>query len=171
MLDAPSPTVCGVIFALLHHGSFHVSAIAKHPSTCVEDSPLQQNILSLVCPSKTSFDIIIFPKKIEITLQPIFLPIYPSIHPSHTHPPIHLPIYSSIQVSHSSSTHLFTPHLPLYAFVYPCTHLSIHITLMHTQLFISLHNHLPMKSPIYLLTHHPSMYAFVTAIYSVIYVI
>jgi hypothetical protein len=73
MLDAPSPTVCGVIFALLHHGSFHVSAIAKHPSTCVEDSPLQQNILSLVCPSKTSFEITDFPNNLEVSTSSIIV--------------------------------------------------------------------------------------------------
>jgi hypothetical protein len=30
-----SPTLCGVIFILLHQEFFHVSAIANHPFTCV----------------------------------------------------------------------------------------------------------------------------------------
>lgn len=34
-LDARAPTVCGVVFLLLHHTAFHMSATAKHPFTCV----------------------------------------------------------------------------------------------------------------------------------------
>jgi hypothetical protein len=43
------PTICGIIFLLLHQESFHMSAISKHPFTCVRKS------LSCVCFSKTSF--------------------------------------------------------------------------------------------------------------------
>jgi hypothetical protein len=89
-----SLTVCGAIYILLHHRSFHVFAVSKHLFTCVYFRNLssvcsrktsfhlclpQENILSRgtlarhpfspVCPSKTFFDIINFSTKLEISIS------------------------------------------------------------------------------------------------------
>ena len=68
-----SPTTCGVVFILLHHGSFHVFAVAKHPLTCVcsvktffHMSASAKHPFTCV-PSKTSFDITDFPKKLDVS--------------------------------------------------------------------------------------------------------
>ena len=60
---APGLTFCGVIFIFLHHISFHVFAIAKHPFTCVcfrktffHVSALAKHSFTSV-PQQTSFDI------------------------------------------------------------------------------------------------------------------
>ena len=67
-----SSVLCGVIFILLHQeykcllyqNTLSLVSASGHHFTCL----LQQDILSPVCPSKTSFDITNFPKKLEVSI-------------------------------------------------------------------------------------------------------
>lgn len=57
--NAPAPTICGVIFLLLHHTSLHVSALARHPFTCVPQEAITwHNWLSKELEVSTSGDTI-----------------------------------------------------------------------------------------------------------------
>ena len=67
-----SPTVCGVIFMLLHQASFHMLAISKHPFTCVCFRKIVFHFSKIsfhLCgPSKASFDTTNFPQNQKFPL-------------------------------------------------------------------------------------------------------
>lgn len=159
------------------HSSTHVPFIYPHHT--YTHLAINLSLYPTICPcghpSSPTHPIYLHHKHHPICSSIIYLPTHPAFTSwfAHlTHLPTHTTIYppTLLPIPH---THPSTPP-PIY---HPLTHLSAYLpNYLHTRLLICspLTHSQPIfppsiYPPIHLFTHHPSMYAVVPAIYSVIY--